>query len=346
MAITFVEDWNWMVSTSVTEMGKNGWARSQNGVNYVASGGVNNSRYVDTSEGSVNYFEHSIPNLVNTCGVVFSCLVTGTLNQLAGTSGSVIYFRRLNATHMSLTIDPDGRLVALAGGTPVAASAAPVPIGTWFDLECKIIVHDTTGYFGVRLDGQLVIQYNGNTLRASDGWVGTIRFSNPGVVFSTCRVGYDNIVFWDNTTTHHVDWLGRVGIVYLPVNGDGSQLDWTPSVGTSHYTLIDEVGTPITGDYISAGDVDLKDILDLTNPPGNVSKIEAVIPVVFGNKLGSGPSDLELGLELSGVEHYGSLVSVPGTNGFISSIFDVNPQTGAAWTAAEVSSARLLLKSK
>src|SRR5690606_31110163 len=125
----------------------------------------------------------------------------------------------------------------------------------WYYLEVKFTVHDSTGSFDIRVNGVSVTSGTGvDTKNTSNAYVNQIRIEGPNAT------DFDDFYVCDLSGSVANDFIGPLRIETLMPTGDGAAAAWTPSTGSDHYALVDEIGPNGDTDYNvtnSAGNRDL-----------------------------------------------------------------------------------------
>jgi hypothetical protein len=119
-------------------------------------------------------------------------------------------------------------------------------LDTWYYIEAKVNIHNTTGSVIIRLDEQEVASFSGDT---DSGFVGTIVdtfwLGFPNNVF----MEVDDIYIADDQGTENNDFLGDIRIDAIHPDGAGNYSQFTPSAG-NNYECVDETEMDDT-DYVS-----------------------------------------------------------------------------------------------
>ena len=167
------------------------------------------------------------------------------------------------------------------GGTVLATAAGCLTAGDWSYIEWKFRISDTggaqttNGMSQVRVNGTEVINFTGDTdpdlfdNTTSRDYIGfNFALSGGSSTDPTNWWGLDDIyaLFPDGSPPYD-DFLGPVQVVSYPIDGDSTPLDWTPSTGTDHYTLLDENGA-VTSDYVESDTDGQQDQYTITNFEG------------------------------------------------------------------------------
>lgn len=254
-----------------------------------------------------------------------------------------------NGTQFWLQFDDLGVIRLYRGGTNSTTSGGGSVVATtpakvyhadeWDYVEIKFLVHPTAGLVEVRVNTVVVMSYVGPTqnmmppiLGQAPGWdaisVGrTIGSAGPAVRL-------DDRYILDDTGTDNVDYLGnvRVNTQLTIAPGDVTQMsvfgaaaNWN-AVNEPELTEVEYVYDATMGDY------------DLyTMDPNVVAQNIFGVQVVGAHRQDDSTqlkSNLLLktgGTEFAGADHF-----LAQTYHYYRDMWDLNPDTGVGWTAAEL----------
>lgn len=226
--------------------------------------------------------------------------------------------------HVYLEISPT-LIKVYRGTTEIDSAANPYSFYyNWVVIEAKVTINDSTGIVQVKINGDLLIDFTGDTRNG-----GTIQEIDKIGLFST-QCYYDDIVVRDD------DWPGRGGIYVLSPNAGSTNENWTASAGNPE-ECVDEL--PVSySDYIyTDGTVDnTEHLFGLTNLAITPSEINAV--GVFCNIMSPEPTSsyLRTLLKSGTTTDVGSSVGVDTSSIWISSFYAINPDDSAAWEKADI----------
>lgn len=119
---------------------------------------------------------------------------------------------------------------------------------------------------------------------ANTGAAGADRFKFSSGLNSNSVCAIDDIVIMDSTGTANNDFTSVPLIVYgeLP-NADGATLDWVPSTGTAHFSLVDDAAVSPTGtDEVTSDVVGDIDLYDFAQAELNLIPTTGTVPVPIG----------------------------------------------------------------
>lgn len=222
--------------------------------------------------------------------------------------------------------------------TKVHAGNVKMNSYVWNTLELHILIA-TNGIVEARLEGVPLFRYEGNTIINGVTTINCLLLSA-----ASCYTVWDDIVINDTTGTYNNSWPGGLKFVYLPVNGDFGPNDWTPSSGTSHTNLVDEV-VPDTADNLVATSSNLVERFTLTDLPIDAHIIKLIKPCGWMSKSSeNSPSKVSLGIDLNGTNHYSSALELSLDQSLISTTIESDPDGGVI-TPAKVNNAKISIKS-
>jgi len=144
---------------------------------------------------------------------------------------------------------------------------------TWYWVEAKIKLGVSTndGIVELRVNGvvdQTVTSVNTNT--DSSGKVDRLSFyiQGPSATYM------DDFYILNDSGTYNNIYLGDVAIEALTPNGEGTYTQWTPSTGTTHYTMVDDpiyTNSSNAADYVSSDVLNNRDSFQLTDLSANTN---------------------------------------------------------------------------
>ena len=212
--------------------------------------------------------------------------------------------------------------------------------GDWVHIEVKFVngnASDTpnNGEIVIRIDGVEYVNETGiDTYNFGTG-IDRIRINNLGVSGDT---GYEirDLIVNDDTGSIANTWIGIQKHVFgLLPNANGTNRDWTLSTGTDDFAVIDEVNRDST-DYIESSTSTETTTCGL-EATGSETGVLAV--TVQTNHLldSAGSETIQHVVRHSASEANSASITVDSTaEDARMSIFETNPSTGVAWTAAEI----------
>lgn len=249
----------------------------------------------------------------------------------------IVQFREGSTLHVSVGIDGSGFLVATRNGTVLDTGTNALSSDTYYHIEVKAVIHNSTGSVVVRLNGVEELSFSGDTQNGGTGtWTNILFYTNGPDLY------LDNVVIWDTSGTTNNDFLGPIRVIALLPDGAGASSDFTPSAG-SNYENVDETSTDGDTTYVSAtnaGDHDTYTFGDLA-VNGTVKAVQTNLIV---RSDAAGAETIAPVIRIGSTDYTGTTVGVTITYADSREIFETSPATGAAWTPAEINGAEFGIK--
>lgn len=238
--------------------------------------------------------------------------------------------------HLYIYTKANGSLDVQRGSTSIATtSMGLVAANKWYFIEVKAVIHSTTGSFVMRLNGQEVINFTGNTKNGGTAntidCVEMVRSNQDG------SNHYDDLYICDNTgPAPYNTFLNEVRLHALTPNAAGSSTQFTPSSG-ANYAAVDELPYSAT-DYVSSGTSGQRDTYQLTDIPANSGNILAVQNNIIAKKTDAANIALKSAIKSGASVYYGADTFLGGSDGIVTDTRTSDPATGGAWTSSGVNS--------
>ena len=267
--------------------------------------------------------------------------------RMAGisTTTEIVRFLESSTVHLALIFDASGFLVVKRGSTVLAtATSHAFLLNTWYYIEVKVVVHDTTGSVAVRVDGVPV------TFNASLTGIDTRNAGTAGIVDRVRFAGsaayyfYDDLYICDDAGSVNNDFLGICKIErLLPSTGNGDHVDFTCSTGTDHGALVDENPPTDDTDYVSSDTAGHQDCYHYPSL-ALTGSILGVQTNLYARKTDAGARTVAAIVRSGGTTYPGAALAPLTTYRYLTEVQAVNPATGLAWTAAEIAGLQVGMK--
>jgi len=224
------------------------------------------------------------------------------------------------------------------GGTILATGTTPIYTTTWYYVEAKMTVNNSTGAAIVKVDEAEDINVSGvdSQLQSTDE-IGYFIFGlNEN--FGNYYFYIDDLYLLDTTGSVNNDFLGPVKVEGIQPNGNGYNSDFTGSDADKidNYLLVDEV--PNDGDttYVESDTVSDIDSFTYSNLTGDIGTIHGVKINSIAKKTDTYERNFENFVRISSTNYMGS-EKVPSTsyNNYYD-IWEENPNTSTGWTESDV----------
>lgn len=223
-----------------------------------------------------------------------------------------------------------GALEVRRGATLIFTAPVAWTDNTWFYVEVTVKLGDTLGTVSAKVNGATVgTPFTGDTKNAGTKTVfDYVRFMGT----NTAACTMDDIYVTNDATP-----LGDIKVETLYPNGNGAASAWAGSDGnsTDNYLLVDEVGTPDVGDYVSSSTAGQQDLYTMTDLAAGLGSVRAVFVSAHSIKTDSGSRQVKL-LARGGATNASPARDL--STSFVGAGYGwmVNPETGSPWTRSEV----------
>lgn len=230
-------------------------------------------------------------------------------------------------------------LLIARGGTVLTTVSGVLLPGQFNFIELIGKVHDTTGYYHVRVNGVVVATVTGaDTRNAGTGTCGAHWFGNTNVTgFFDGR--WDDYAFWLNPSSSG-DYLGDGHEVAVLPNAAGNYTQFNPSASTNVSNVDDAYGS-VDSDttYNSEATVGDKDTFNFPSIPTTPGLIHGVVTSATMRKDDSGARTARQLARISSTDYEGASVALLDTYSKNDRWMPVSPASSVAWTEAEFNAA-------
>jgi hypothetical protein len=303
------------------------YARPPGGMGFVHNN-ANAGRYIYKTFSSTHasfvfgvaaYFNTTVPTSTSVPMIMFfdSSSAVGTTYQLC------------------LRFDAGAHLVVATGtsaGTVLATSSNTFSANTWYHIEIKATIHNTTGTYEVRVNGSStgwIPAATGKNTRGqtSNNYIDTIAIDSAG---SGNAIWFDDLYFLSSSAPNN-DFLGPVKIVTSYPSGAGTYADWTGNFA-SNFTNVQEINGDSDTTFNQSATAAQKDTFSFDDLPAGT--LYAVQDVMMARQ-DAGAARTIRSTFLSGSNTYnGSNLSLAGSYQFLLEPRDQDPATGSAYTVS------------
>ena len=227
-----------------------------------------------------------------------------------------------------------------ASGTLLDTGTTVIQPYAWYYIELRIYVDDTNGEYELKIDG--VTEFSDSTVDtqndATYNYVSHFLLRQDSSAGSPGDNDIDDVYVRGDTTTNTAGgFLGPVSIKTCRPNANGTDRDWACSTGTDDYALVDEQ-TYSSTDYL----YDSTDGNQVTMGFENCTAGATIKSVILCNwsyiSSGAGRDMIPL-CRSNGTVYQGSPRKVLDLAYEAFEAYDVDPDTGSAWTESAFNAA-------
>lgn len=292
------------------------------------AGGRNGSSGIKCSA-TTEWFERVIPAL----DTYFSGIAVKVPNLT--TPIEVMAFLELATRHVIIKILADGSVQALKDATVLGTSAVGLIVpGSFAYIEAQAVIDDVAGVVVIQLDGTEIL--NLTSQDTQNGGVGTVdRIRYAG---STDVATYDDLYILDDTgSAPQNTFLGDVRVDASLPTSDGTTTDIADTLPATPTTHFDKVNEPLVDGDSSYVSTSVSGELDLYTFAA-VPVVEGVITIfgvqlnMYAKKDNTGGRQLQAVARPVATNYNGDTNVLLSTYQYHTSIWDLDPETAAAWT--------------
>jgi hypothetical protein len=268
-----------------------------------------------------------------TTGSSTTCIFQGYVNFISFNNAPVLAVMEAGTVLSDLWIASTGAISFRRGSTTIGGpTTALLSLGTWYYIQAKWVIHDSTGSVVLKINGTEVINATG--LDSRNG--GTTGIWDSFRMYSQA---FNNLFLADDSGSDFTDLSANVlDMAVLTPNGAGNSTQFTPSSG-SNYQTVDEL--PVSQDDYNESSTDgHKDTFTLSNTSAGVGTIHCVIPFAIYEGTTSDPATLATVIRHSSSEATSTAKAAKNqTMDIVQDFHYVNPSTTAAWSKSELDAA-------
>jgi hypothetical protein len=290
--------------------------------------------YFNTVTTKNDYIDLASSQQIVRCG--FAMYVDALYDFGSLTSGQQFWDWRDSAGTLQcdLTLDAHGRFrVRRNGATTVAQSGTTKRVKSrrWHTIEIEIKIDNTTGYVLMYLDGVEIINATAlDTQQTANANCARVAFK------ATTGLDTQHLVddLWVTDGTSYGDCRFQQ---LVPTSDDTVAL--TKSTGSTNYGVVDEPQVN-TSDYVSGTAAGDKDTYGITDLDSTLDTVKTAMLVAYANNIT--PAGTSRAFLVSGATT-DNTPAITNTTTFsrIQEIFDLDPNTGAAWTVSNINACKV-----
>jgi len=267
-------------------------------------------------------------------GNISTWIVGFGLQFPSSTSGRFFDFEDSGTVQCSINLNGSGNLEFRRGtATILATGTATISTGTWYHIEAKVTVDNTSGAAEIKVNGTTDINVSSvdTTTTAND-------YANRlSIVNAANNKDFDDFYICDTTGSLNNDFLGDKVVELLKPAGAGTNTDWTPLSG-SNYQNVDEIPADSDTTYVSSSTNGDKDTYDFDNLSVIKSNVRGLQISLVAKNVTSGAEIAPL-VRSGGTDYTGTKSSLTSSYGTVLQIYETDPDTSSQWNKANVNSA-------
>lgn len=239
-----------------------------------------------------------------------------------------------------------GKFQLRRNGTVLGTGTTTYATGVWYFMEFHLVIHDTTGVYEMRINGQTEIAAaTSQDTRADAGANGDK--CDRLLIGGDSNQFFDDIMVNDTTGSFNTSWVGDQRIsVYIPnAAGDSTGLTRGGTDSGSNYGQVDERPPNDVTDYVYGTDTTSKDLYNIPNTSG-VSDVSGVKLYLRAQKSDAGSGNIAHLIKSGSTEDVGSDVGLSTSWAAYAKLYDHDPTDSAVWSASKINALQIGAKSR
>lgn len=277
------------------------------------------------------------PGIHATWIVGFAC-AAGSMGSNTS-SVSIMLFRSGNnvSNRLSMNWFPVTRQMGFNTNSGQFAITDALDVGVWHYIEIKFTMHDVTGYAEVRIDGDVLGTFSGDTIIGGSGsTLDTVEFRSGDSFTGGGVISFDDLYLLNGDSPNN-DFIGDTKIYHLLPDGNGtySELDGSDGDSINNYLLVDESPNPNTSDYVGSSIMDAKDTYTFQDIVDVAPNVAGVVVRSYAAKSTTGNRKFRPVLRKDGIDYSGTDTTLSTSYSGYEQIYDLTPD-GLPWTKSIV----------
>lgn len=246
-----------------------------------------------------------------------------TFDSTSGTPGGT--------PQLALRGDGAGHLVIARGTTTIATSTKTFSTATWYHVEIKATINNSTGAYEVKVNGSstgwLPAATSQNTRgQSSNNYIDIVGLETGGQTGTQ----FDDFYFLSSTSPNN-DFIGPQKIMTVFPMAAGNYSQWSGNYATN-YANVSEIGGDSDNTFNQSATANQIDTFAFDDVPAGT--IAAVQHVLMTRKDAGAARTIAPLSRTGGTDYAGTTLSVAGSYQFLTDPADVDPATSSAWTVS------------
>lgn len=245
------------------------------------------------------------------------------------------FLTKENAVLLTVSVYPTGAVAVRQGGwqSPVVRLSGPEIImpGSYQHFECSL----DDSNLEIRVNGVTVLNMTDLPVLAPTAQIfvaGGYGYPKTG---ANVIMDVDDLFSWNAAGSTVNTWVGDKKVYTRMPDEDGPDQDWTPSVGSEAWPILDNV-PPVDSQYIMATDAGEKTSVGFAAFSSEIVSIAAVYVATRVWKTDAGNAKVSFDM-VSGVDATANApVAISNAPRWYGQVFEVDPATSMPWTITDL----------
>lgn len=239
--------------------------------------------------------------------------------------------------HWAIQLGTGGTLYVFAAGGTTLVGTIPNALmsGVWHYLEVKV-AQDNSGTLTVRIDGVQVF-----TVTATDFQNGSAVFESAWLTGNHNNVYWEDVIVMDGSGATFNDFMGDMRFEVQIPDADGATANWTPLASTNVSNIDDPLGTnDADTTYISSATTNQDNYASHANIAATSATTIHFASLFVLARADAAGDKINVQVDSGGtVDRSADLDLVNGTYRWRKKVWELDPNTAADWTVANINAA-------
>ncbi len=242
--------------------------------------------------------------------------------------------------------EPQLAAITTLGGYRLATTRpGVVQVNVYTSIQTKTTIHPTNGFVGVVVNGEVVLAVSGLVTQNPDAGVNTYSLAVNGMGHGSAVVDIDDVWFCDglggSPGDGASDYLGDLTAEWKPASGVGAEGDWARSSGATNVSCVDDATPDGDATYVASGTVGQTDMYTKPALARVTHGVVCVQVAGVAKKTGAGTRAIGVGVRIGSTDYFDVDRYLSTDYALKFGMFPLNPDTGIAWTTAEIDAAQI-----
>jgi hypothetical protein len=271
----------------------------------------------------------------------YATLIMGAAFRFSsGAATAMFAMNDSNANQLVVAKDSNNKLVLYRGtptGSLLATSTNSFSLDTWYHVEIKATIHNTAGAYEVRVNGSSVgwipAATNVNTRGTANNHANQVALNATSNLVNLNDI--DDFYVLDTSGSRLNDFLGDSKIETKFPDGAGTTTQWTPTAG-QNFECVDN-NPPNDSVFVSSETSGHRDLYNFGNLADG--SVLAAVLLQRASKSDAGTRSIQPACRSGGTVFLGAAQALGTSFVWYPKVYDVDPNTSAAWTLSTLNSA-------
>lgn len=216
--------------------------------------------------------------------------------------------------------------------TLLGTSSFTIAANSWYYFELKATIHDSTGSYELRINGQTAVSDTGiDTSQTGNA------YANKFGIYNTANDAYfDDFYICDNTGGFNDDFLGDVRVEVIFPDGAGNSTQWTPIGEASNYLCVDETSPDDDTTYVTSSGTSELDLYTYDNISVGVAEVYGIQILPHARKDDAGEVILDHYVRVNSTDYVVGSGSMSDSYTYYPVLLEESPDTSTQWTLDEI----------